>query len=420
MQMKLTARTVKPLKAKARPYEVRDTEIKGFLLRVQPSGASTYYLDYRNAGGKRNRYRIGASPSVSPEQARDAAKLKYAEVTKGADVQAEKKELRKEAEREKKRTLRTFLDDVFSPWFQQNQSRSTDTVRRVRKCFPHLLSESMAEITPWALERWRMERKKRGRAATTINRDLAALKAVLSKAVEWEYLITSPIPRGKVKPLQVDERATVRYLAADEEKALRDALERREAQIRGERASANTWRLARGYPVLPDLWGATFADHLRPMTVLALNTGMRRGELFALRWEHVSPQTRMLTVQGKTAKNGKTRHLPLNDEAVDILKRWREQGSADGFVFPSKEGGRLDNIQTAWENVIARAGITAFRWHDLRHTFASKLVMAGVDLNTVRELLGHADIKMTLRYAHLGPEHKAEAVARLSLPSATR
>ena len=96
------------------------------------------------------------------------------------------------------------------------------------------------------------------------------------------------------------------------------------------------------------------------------------------------------------------------------------QGSADGFVFPSKEGGRLDNIQTAWENVIARAGITAFRWNDLRHTFASKLVMAGVDLNTVRELLGHADIKMTLRYAHLGPEHKAEAVARLSLSSATR
>ena len=153
---------------------------------------------------------------------------------------------------------------------------------------------------------------------------------------------------------------------------------------------------------------------MKPMILLALNTGLRRGELFNLAWKDLNLDRAMLTVRGEGAKSGQTRHVPLNEEALEALKVWR--GNALGsneLVFPGKNGGRLANVNTAFRRVLNDTGINAFRWHDLRHTFASKLVMAGVDLNTVRELLGHADIKMTLRYAHLSPHVKAAAVQKL-------
>ena len=191
----------------------------------------------------------------------------------------------------------------------------------------------------------------------------------------------------------------------------------------GERDSANAWRAARDYDLLPDLRSAAFADHLKPLVIVSLNTGMRRGELFALTWESVDLQGGRITVHGATAKSGRTRHIPLNAEALDVLRGWREQSrTQDRTRFPGQERRSFNNVRRSWEGVLRKADIAGFRWHDLRHTFASKLVMAGVDLNTVRELLGHSDYAMTQRYAHLAPEHKAAAVAKLvsAIPSMMR
>jgi integrase len=151
------------------------------------------------------------------------------------------------------------------------------------------------------------------------------------------------------------------------------------------------------------------------MVLVSLNTGLRYGELTALEWPSIDFPARVLTVVGKTAKGAKTRHVPLNDEALDVLTRWKKQTSGGkGLVFKNSEGERIGTVKTAWLALLKKAEITEFRWHDLRHSFASKLVQRGVDLGVVRELLGHSDFSLTLRYAHLNAEMKHDAVARLA------
>ena len=132
-----------------------------------------------------------------------------------------------------------------------------------------------------------------------------------------------------------------------------------------------------------------------------------------MRWSDVDLVRANLTVEGEGAKPTQTRHIPLNTESLKVLSDWKSQNRLDGYVFPGDKGGRLDNVNKSWYAVLRKAEIAGFRWHDLRHTFASNLVMAGQDLNIVRELLGHSDIKMTLRYAHLAPEQKRAAVEKL-------
>lgn len=123
-----------------------------------------------------------------------------------------------------------------------------------------------------------------------------------------------------------------------------------------------------------------------------------------------------MTVRGAVAKSGKARRIPLNEAVLAMLETWGPAGERKGLVFPSPSGGgRLDNIHKGWTAVLREAAIEGFRFHDLRHHFASCLVMSGVPLYTVKELLGHQSYEMTQRYAHLAPEAGHDAVARLAL-----
>jgi integrase len=156
-------------------------------------------------------------------------------------------------------------------------------------------------------------------------------------------------------------------------------------------------------------------DHLKPMVLLALNTGMRRGELFSLRWADVDLHAKMITVRASSAKSGQTRRIPLSPEAITILTAWhKRQEGHHGLVFPGMSGDRLTNINKSWGALIKAAKIDGFNFHDLRHSFASKLVQVGIDLNTVRTLLGHSEIATTLIYAHLAPDNLRAAVEKLA------
>lgn len=400
----LTEDRVRKARPESKEVRLYDAKVAALFLRVLPSGIKTWSVTWG-----RNRVKaIGKWPGVTVEAARvQAAALLVETDTHGAPVAVI------EASRpaaEKPITLGEFIIEHFTPWARAHQKQAQATLDALQACFGDLYGRELRAVSAFDIERFKAKRKKDGIAPATINRDLDRIRKVYSCAVEWDFIADHPM--RKVKRLKVDN-ARVRYLSADEESRLRNALSARETERRASRARHNAWhaeRGSKGHAQWPD---DGFTDHLMPLVLAALNTGLRRGELFALDWRSVNLSLRILTVEAGNAKSGKTRHIPLNDEAQDVLTRWRRQGNGKGLVFPGASGARMTNINKSWDGLTTAAEMPDFNFHDLRHTFASRLVMAGVDLNTVRELLGHADIKMTLRYSHLAPGKLADAVAKL-------
>ncbi|GAB3374333.1 tyrosine-type recombinase/integrase [Lysobacter rhizosphaerae] len=408
----LTAKDVEAAKSRDTAYRLHDAKVPGLSLRVLPSGVKSWSILWA-----RNReLALGKWPGVTLESARAKARAKLTETdTHGAPVaviEANKPAAAKPI------TLGDFIREHFAPWALANQKQGRATVDALEACFGDLYERELRSIVAFDIERFKTARKKDNIKPATINRDLDRIRKVYSCAVEWDFLTDHPL--RKVKRLKVDN-ARVRYLSEAGEKRLRKALADREQSRRDRRESGNNWCAERGYGEGRRMWPEDgFTDHVTPMVLVALNTGLRRGELFGLEWRSVNLQACLLTVEAGNAKSGKTRHLPLNAEALDVLTHWREQSkkekkhvTGNALVFPSPSGAKFDNINKAWDGVATVAKLSDFNFHDLRHDFASKLVMAGVDLNTVRELLGHADIKMTLRYAHLAPGKLADAVAKL-------
>lgn len=400
---------LKTVKPKDTAYDIRDDKLKGFILRVQPSG----YMSYCCQHDRGKRITLGSTSKLTAAQARDKAKEILATKTLGGDPTASKKR-----DAEEYPNLESFITEKYGPyakthlkaWTKTDPETGEETEPRVKKVFSMLMTTSLADIAPGTIEKWRADRLAKGVSRATVNRDISDLKAALSKAVEWGILAKNPLE--SVKALRLDPLNRVRFLNDEEAIALLKALGEREERLRAGRRNANKWRKERGYPLLPDLDALPFADHLKPMVLVSKHTGIRRGELFKLEWSSINFDQTNLTVKGEHSKSGLTRHIPLNAVALNALKEWSCQ-SAGTLVFPGDDNDPLTDIKTAWKNLLKDAKIKDFRWHDLRHDFASQLVMKGVDLNTVRELLGHKDIKMTLRYAHLAPGIKKEAVNKL-------
>lgn len=405
MRKRLTPDVVAKAKPRATPYEISDADLKGFLLRVQPSGTKSFVVTW----GRGKRRTLGRHPVMTVAGARAAALGALSESAQhGAPLVVI--EANKPAE-DRPITLGDFICEHFAPWAMAHQKAGQATVDALKACFGHLYGRELRSLSAFDVERFKSRRLKEGRKPATVNRDLDRIRSVYSRAVEWGFLGVHPLKA--VKRAKGVDNSRVRYLSADEGKRLRGALQEREETRRASRERHNEWHAARGSAGHPQWPTNGFTDHLAPMVLIALNTGLRRGELLGLTWENVNLASKLLTVAAGVAKSRKARHIPLNAEALDVLARWKAQGVGRGLVFPGPGGVRMTHINTSWEGIVDDAKLLDFRFHDLRHDFASKLVMRGVDLNTVRELLGHADLKMTLRYAHLAPERLAAAVEKL-------
>ena len=399
MRVAMTQKLIDKLPVPMLRVDYRDTRLKGLILRIYSSGTKSYYCEF--ARGKR--VWLGRADVLGVSDARESAKAILADAYVGIDpIEARKPKAVTP-------TYRAFLEGDYSAWAKSNQKAHKQNINRLFTAFKKLLDKPLDKVTALDIERWRAGEVERGLSNHTINRDISSIKASFNRAVDWGLLAVNPL--AKVKKTRIDDCLKVRYLSDAEEHRLREAIDAREERRRAERDSANRWRKERGYVLLPSLREYVFTDHVKPLILLSINTGCRRGELFDLTWANVNLDRRLLTVTGATAKSRRTRHIPLNREAISVLLNWHaESEDTSGLVFVNQQGERFDRANSSWRRLLKDAQISAFRWHDMRHHFASRLAMGGVDLNTIRELLGHSDYSMTLRYAHLAPEFKLKAV----------
>jgi hypothetical protein len=191
MKHKLTASFVKALKPQDKLYKVWDTEMKGFFVSVLPSGTKTYMVNYRHEGQGRD-YKIGRVTDLKADQARTQALQALATVSTGVDIQAEKNLAKRKQEQAKVAVLDNFIEDRFGPWALMHQKSGHESLRALNRDFHFLLKKPLEKISKWEIQKWQQKQLKAGSRPQTVNRKVAILKGLLSRAVEWDVLPYSP------------------------------------------------------------------------------------------------------------------------------------------------------------------------------------------------------------------------------------
>ena len=230
----------------------------------------------------------------------------------------------------------------------------------------------------------------------TANREVEFLRSIYGRAVQRGLLEKNPLSRLKDLP---EDNRRIRFLTHSEEARLLNSF--------------------------LELWedGAERFE----LVIVAMDTGIRRERMFQLPWKHVNLENHIISVVG--AKAGSDRDIPMTDRVREILER-RFATRESHFVFSSiqqldaqatSEGARngANFVRRCFKKALAHSGIEEFVWHDLRHTFCSRLAMSGVPLQVIKELAGHSDFKTTLRYAHLAPDNLKAGIAALNATSKT-
>jgi len=322
-----------------------------------------WYADWYDAGGIR--HKVSAGPNkrtaemILQKKLTDRAEEKHLDIIHSEELKLKEFFPRylKYSKNQKKRKM--YMRDISSS-------------RHLENFFGELLLEN---IKLPLIEKYKEKRLEAGRKQATINRELGCLRNLLNMAVKWEVIPSSPI---KEMPMFQEPPARIRYLFPEEFQAL----------IRC--ASA----------------------HIIPIILFALHTGMRKGEILGLCWSDIDFSRGVIHVERSRelkiidyTKSGKRRDVPLIGAAREVLNGLDRSGEC---IF------NLGDFRKAFTGAVKRAGIKDFRFHDLRHTFASYAVMNGMDLYYLKEILGHESIEITQKYAHLRMDSKKLIMERMS------
>ena len=418
----LTDTTIAKLPIKDKPYEVMDEKIPGFAIRVRPTGTLTFLLIYRNTAGKSQTCTIGQfdpagkGKKLSAKQARNEAEELRGLIQKRQDPQQERRSKRDAARENQNRTLGAYFKERYKPHHlkKRTEGGAAGAEQILISNFGHFFDTPLSELSVDAVEKWELGMADKNRDKETIKRNRAELESLVNKALKedkkskWRWIDENPLAGLKPIKAKPPEDLKPRYLSSEESERLQAALRERDAVVREKAISGNKWRADRGRELKPEL-PEHYVDHLEVMVTVALKTGLRRQELFLLEWSDIEHNYSAINVRASTTKTRRARIIPLAAPAREALRKWREQSKSNRLVFASN-GKPFNNVNKSWKALLRRAEILSFRWHDMRHDFASQLVIRGVSIEKVSKLLGHTDIKTTQRYAHLSNESLAKAV----------
>lgn len=322
---------------------------------------STWWVRFSSPDGQRIRESTGTEDRVKAREYHDRLKAEYWRVRKLGE------------------TPRRTWQDAVVRWLEQSDHKASikDDRMHLRWLDGHLRGKYLEDITRDVIDHIAGLRKQGGVSNATVNRMLEVLRAILRKATyEWEWLDKAP----RVRMLKEAKRR-IRWLTCEE----------------------------------ADRLIAELPEHLAEMVRFTLATGLRRRNVTGLEWSQIDLSRRVAWIHPDQAKARKAIAVPLNAEAMLVLRR--RQGEHPDYVFSYNGKAPIRQVSTAaWKKALGRAGIEDFRWHDLRHTWASWHVQGGTPLHALQELGGWESVEMVRRYAHLAANHLAEYADRLAKP----
>jgi excisionase family DNA binding protein len=330
--------------------------------RKTKQGEIRWYLDYRDATGKRVQ-RIVRHAKTCQEAAEELVRVVREEHIRAGGAVAEKKDIKFDVFAD------TFFQDYVLPTYKKGMLEKS----RMRKLTDFFGGYTLREVTPMMIERFRAERLAAGNKRSTVNRFLALMKRMYTLAINEGLAKENPVK--KVKFFSEADNIKERILNPEEEKRLM----------------------------------AVAPPRLRPILVIALNSGLRFSEIMNLEWKHIDFNGRRLRVE--RTKSKKVRYVNMNNPLLEELLQLRVSANGSPYLFLNPKTGKpFTLVRKSFLTACKKAGIQGLRFHDLRHTFATRLIQKGVDIETVRALLGHYSIVLTQRYTHSNNEMKQRAV----------